>query len=104
MLEELISGGDHEKRMKERDKILNEEQNIDKWQYEAAAEEIMDDYMPKEYANIDEIEAADAVEHDPLIPCNYYENEDGFWDDYIDWKQNRWQEAGMITNRKFYKH
>jgi hypothetical protein len=64
----------------------------------------MTDYVLKPYATVDEIEAAEAVKNEPRIPCNFYDNDDGFWNDYIDWKQQRWQEAGMITHRKFFKH
>lgn len=103
-IEKLIGGQDYVSRMKERERILGQEQNIDKFQFEAATEEIMDDYIPKKYADVDSVEAAETAQHEPQIPCNYYENDDGFWDDYIDWKQQRWQDAGMITHRKFFKH
>lgn len=103
-IEQLIGGQDYTRRMKEREQILAQEQNIDAFQFEAATEEIMDDYITKPYAGVDEIQAAEAAAHEPIIPCNYYENDDGFWDDYIDWKQQRWQEAGMITHRKYFKH
>ena len=43
-----------------------------------------------------------ANEH--LVPINYYDNDDGFWDDYIREKQERQYEAGMITCRRWFKH
>lgn len=55
MIEKLIGGNDYEQRMKERDKIMSQEQNIDAFQFEAATEEIMDDYIVKPYASIEEI-------------------------------------------------
>ncbi len=38
------------------------------------------------------------------LPINYYDNDDGFWDDYIQHKSNRWEKAGLITNRKYFMH
>jgi hypothetical protein len=38
------------------------------------------------------------------MPVDYYDNDDGFWDDYIQEKQQKMQEAGFITQRKFFKH
>ena len=104
MIEKLVGGLGYDQRMKEREKILISEQNIDKYQFEAATEEVMVDFPCLPYAKIDEIEAADAVKYEPVIPCNYYDNDDGFWNDYIQHKQQRWQDAGVITHRKFFRH
>ena len=87
LVNKIMGGAEWEARMKERDKILVMEQNIDKFQYEAATEEILDDYVVKPYAEVNEIEAADSLKHDPMIPCNYYHNDDGFWDEFISYKQ-----------------
>ena len=38
------------------------------------------------------------------LPINFYDNDDGYWDDYIQHKQQRWERAGMITNRKYFFH
>jgi len=43
----------------------------------------MVDFPTKEYAKIDEVQAADEMANEHLVPINYYDNEDGFWDDYI---------------------
>ena len=43
----------------------------------------MVDFPCLPYTKIDEIEADDAVKYEPVIPCNYYDNDDGFWNDYI---------------------
>ena len=40
----------------------------------------------------------------PILPINYYDNDDGFWDDYIKMKQRKLEEHNLITNRKFFKH
>lgn len=41
---------------------------------------------------------------DPLLPLNYYDNDDGFWTEYIQKKQNKWAANPMIVNRPFLKH
>ena len=41
--------------MKEREKILISEQNIDKFQFEAATEEVLSDFPVKPYAKVDDI-------------------------------------------------
>ena len=46
---------------------------------------------------------ADSPE-EPLIPLNYYDNDDGFWDKYIQMKQEKWGANPMIVNRMFLKH
>ena len=91
MIEKLVGGLGYEQRMKERERILGSEQNIDKYQFEAATEEVMVDFPQLPYASVEETQAADAVKHDPVIPCNFYDNDDGFWNEYIDYKQQRWQ-------------
>lgn len=35
---------------------------------------------------------------------NYYDNDDGFWDEYLEYRHDRMESAGMIVNRKFFKH
>ena len=41
----------------------------------------------------------------PLVqPLNYYDNDDGFWTDYIRHKQLKWAANPMIVNRPFLKH
>jgi len=37
-------------------------------------------------------------------PVNYWDNDDGFWNEYIDYKHKRMEDAGFLVNRKFFKH
>ena len=37
-------------------------------------------------------------------PVNYYDNDDGFWDEFISERRLRWEANPMIVNRKFIKH
>lgn len=47
------------------------------------------------------------VEEDPedtMYPLHYYDNDDGFWDDWIDQRHAQFDSAGWITRRRFMKH
>lgn len=63
----------------------------------------MVDFYQKPYAEIDEIEgeAAEVVYQQSV---NFYDNDDGFWDEYIDHKREKWDENPMMVHRKFFKH
>lgn len=46
-------------------------------------------------------------EQDPedlKFPVNYYDNDDGFWDEWIDKRHKRFDEEGFLTKRIFLKH
>ena len=43
----------------------------------------MVDFPTKEYAGVDEVKAAREKSNEHLVPINYYDNDDGFWDEYI---------------------
>ena len=64
----------------------------------------MVDFPTKPYADIDEIEAADDIANSNLVPINYYDNEDGFWDEWIASKQQKQVDAGFLTARRWFKH
>jgi hypothetical protein len=38
------------------------------------------------------------------LPINFYDNDDGFWDEYIKFKLNRSYAGGMLVNRKYFFH
>jgi hypothetical protein len=42
--------------------------------------------------------------HGPAIPLHYYDNDDGFWTDYIKMKEDRWAANHMIVRRPWVKH
>jgi hypothetical protein len=39
-----------------------------------------------------------------LYPINYYDNDDGFWDEWIEKKNKHYDEVPMIAKRLFFKH
>jgi len=47
----------------------------------------MVDFPSKGYATIDEVEGAKDIANEHIVPINFYDNDDGFWDEYIKAKQ-----------------
>lgn len=62
-------------------------------------EKVMTDFYVKPYPD----PLAPPPKH-LLQPLNYYDNDDGFWTEYIQHKQNKWAANPMIVNRPFLKH
>ena len=44
------------------------------------------------------------IDPDNVIPLQYYDNDDGFWDDWIEEKMQRYNEQPLIIGRKFFRH
>jgi hypothetical protein len=65
---------------------------------------VQSDFYKKPYAEPDHIEAEDELLHDPLIPVNFYDNDDGFWTQYMNEKIDRWGEHDVLNNRRYFKH
>jgi len=63
-------------------------------------EKVMTDYYVLPYPDP---KLPDAQEN-PVIPLNYYDNDDGFWNTYIRMKEDKWGSNQMIVNRKFLRH
>ena len=38
------------------------------------------------------------------VDCLYIDNEDGFWDDYLEWKEEQYSANDVIYSRPFFKH
>ncbi len=94
---------DEDEREKERRVIMDKEQNISEFMVEPEVESCQIDFYRWPYAEAHDIEAEQKeVEH--VQPVNYWDNDDGFWDEYIAHKHKRMESAGFIVNRKFFKH
>jgi hypothetical protein len=63
----------------------------------------MTDFYRKPYAEVHDIQAIPA-EVAFVQPVNYFDNDDGFWTEYILYKHMRMEDNDMIVNRKFLKH
>ena len=96
-----IGETDHEV---ERRKVYDTEQTITQYEMDPEVQKCMVDFPSKGYATIDEVEGAKDIANEHIVPINFYDNDDGFWDEYIKAKQQRQVEAGFITNRKWFKH
>jgi len=41
---------------------------------------------------------------EPLIPVNYYDNDDGFWTKHIEETVERWDEHDVLNHRRYFHH
>lgn len=90
-------------------RAAEQDMSIENYQVQPATLQCMTDYQTFDYIGPDDIEAytvGDRVHGLPPeeLPLNYYDNEDGFWDDYIEMKKQRYAGQHMITRRPFFKH
>lgn len=99
-MERFASGLDEENREREAAEIMEHELNITDYQVEPEMEKVMTDFYVKPYPN--PLEADHPA--GPLLPLHYYDNDDGFWSEYIQMKHNKWGSNQMIVNRQFLKH
>ena len=104
MLERVMKAVGETDLEQERRKIYDEEQTITEYELDPEVQKCMVDFPTKPYAEIDDVQAAAEVANENQVPINYYDNDDGFWDDYIAAKQQSQVEAGFITNRRWFKH
>lgn len=103
MAQRMLRFIDEDEREKERRVIMDKEQNISEFMVEPEVESCQIDFYRWPYAEAHDIEAEQKeVEH--VQPVNYWDNDDGFWDEYIAHKHKRMESAGFIVNRKFFKH
>jgi hypothetical protein len=98
-MERFASGLDEDSREREAAKIMEQELNITEYQVEPEMEKVMTDFYVKPYADPKE------PQEKPLLqPLNYYDNDDGFWNEYIEQKHQKWFSNPLIVNRPFLKH
>ena len=82
-MERFASGlEDEDQRDREAARIMEQELSITEYQVEPEMEKVMTDFYVKPYPD------PTIPPEKPLIqPINYYDNDDGFWDEYIQHKQ-----------------
>jgi hypothetical protein len=96
-----------EYRMKDMREAMEKEMNINDYKVEPATNQCMTDFFNFKEPTIDDVEAEVCGETEfgvpaEELPLNFYDNEDGFWDDYIRRKHVRGEQAGWITNRLYF--
>lgn len=79
---------DQEHRLEDMRKAADEEMNINEYKVEPATNQCMTDFFEFDLPKLDDIQAQVAGETEygvppEQLPLNYYDNDDGFWDDYI---------------------
>ena len=74
----------------DRREIYDNELTTNEFELDPETQTCMVDFPTKPYATVDEVQAADEMANENLVPINYYDNDDGFWDDYIDMKLEKW--------------
>lgn len=100
-MEQFASGLDEDARDRERSQLMEKELNITDFQVEPEMEKVMTDFFILPYPDPKQV---DAETPHPVLPFNFYDNDDGFWDSYIRVKEDKWAANQMIVNRKFLKH
>lgn len=98
-----------ESRIEDMRAAAEKEMNINEYQVQPATNQCMTDFFLHDNMGPEDIEArvAGDMNHGVAaeeLPLNYYDNDDGFWDDYISQKHEQWDQQGLITNRKFFVH
>ena len=101
-MERFASGLDEDSRQREAAQIMENELSITQYQVEPEMEKVMTDFHVKPYADPRDLSILPKQVIPPII--NYYDNDDGFWSEYIQNKQQRWAANPMIVNRPLLKH
>jgi hypothetical protein len=103
-MELFASGLDEDFREREAASIMEKEQNITSYQVEPEMEKVMTDFYVKPHYDIREDPYRKGTKKAMIAPLNYYDNDDGFWTEYIQHKEKRWAANPLIVNRPFLKH
>ena len=108
-MQQALKNMDTDYRMDDQRKTAEMEMNIDEYKVEPTANQCMTDFYTFEHPTIDDIPAEVCGDKNfgvPAedLPLNYYDNDDGFWDDYIQNKHRRHERAGLIVRRQFFQH
>ena len=81
---------------------MESELSITQYQVEPEMEKVMTDFYTKPYPH--PLEDPLRTKKPLITPLNYYDNDDGFWNEYIQHKERRWAANPLIVNRPFLKH
>lgn len=103
-MERFAAGLDEDSRDREAASIMEREQNITSYQVEPEMEKVMTDFYLKPYTNILEDPLRTGAKKALLTPLNYYDNDDGFWSEYIAHKEQRWGANPLIVHRPYIRH
>lgn len=102
MFNKMVLSIDQEVRDKAREKMIMEEQNANNFSVDTATEDIETDFKMMGYVDLDH--PGDGVEKDTVQPVDYWDNDDGFWDEYLQHRQGRMEDAQYLINRRYFIH
>lgn len=106
-MQEALKMMDQEHRLDDMRAIADKDMNIESFKVQPATNQCLADFPTMRNPTIDDVQAELSGEHGILpseLPLNYYDNDDGFWDNYIDDKRTRGDQAGFIVRRPFFTH
>lgn len=83
LMQRIAEGLDEDQRDQDKQVILGEEQSIGDYSVQPELEKVLTDFEIKPYPTIDFVKEDNL----PTIPIDFYDNDDGFWDDYIKMKR-----------------
>jgi hypothetical protein len=101
-MQRFASGLDEENREREAAIMMETEMNITEFTVEPEMEKVLTDFYVKPYPDIHFVEAGNSP--NPSLPLDFYDNDDGFWDDYIKAKRDKMSQNDLIVNRRWFKH
>jgi hypothetical protein len=97
----LLQGKAKKERKTERADILAKEQNLANYTLDDDDSNYLKDWPIIERPDN---QYCDFPDRGTSLPINYYDNDDGFWNEYIDYKYERMEKAGFGIGHWNYKH
>lgn len=79
--------------------MKDEEAQITSTQGDHDADGVLTDFYIKPYKGLHDVEEEDEA----ILPMFYFDNDDGFWDSYIEKRVKKWEEHPMLVNRQYIK-
>ena len=69
---------------KERQELYDTELNIEEYKMDTEAQTCMTDFYRKPYVEADDKRISEEEKNEGEVPIDFYDNDDGFWDNYIE--------------------
>lgn len=108
-MESALKAMNEEHRLEDMRLAAEKEMNINEYNVEPATNQCMTDFFTHDYPDVDEVAARACGDINfgvaaRDLPLNFYDNDDGYWDNYIRDRRDRGERAGLITNRRYFIH
>ena len=86
LIDKVMDGINSADTNKERQELYDTELNIEEYKMDTEAQTCMTDFYRKPYAEADDKRISEEEKNEGEVPIDFYDNEDGFWDNYIEEK------------------